>query len=162
MNFSDIFFYIFAIIIVIASGIAVFNVSPRKMLAGLAFAIPGITVMFFLLNSDYIAVLYLLTCIFGILPVLYLAYPNSEGSKELTPLSIGGTFAMIILGLFTAINTVTLLATRWKEQNPAIFNPPGFGDISTILVSKYTLTFEISLFMVMIMFGGTAQLLRKT
>lgn len=162
MNFSDIIFYIFSILIVGAALLTVFSSRAHNKITGLLIFVTGIPVMFFLLNSDYFAVLYLLISFAGILPLLYMAHLTTNGTEteELPQLNFGGAAAMLTLGIFTAITTVTLVAARWKEQNPAMFSPQ-FGDISSLLVSKYMLTLQFTLFITMIMAAGSANVLRK-
>jgi NADH:ubiquinone oxidoreductase subunit 6 (subunit J) len=159
MNFFDFLFYFVSGIIIISACTAVFSVRVETAFKAVMGTMAVITIIFFLLGTDYIAILYLLIFVLGTGSLLLFAFIKSGNLK--ISIEHGGTLnATIISAIFTALLFGSLIANKWKEI-PA--DKPGLsvGEISGLIQSEYLLPLIITTIIIFVGLLGSSYLTRK-
>lgn len=137
MTFPDFIFYAVSVLILISASYAVFSIHIKPAITSSAVCMLIITIIFFYLGSDYIAVLHLfiftgVTC--GII-LLTAQIKDNHTDKFITS---GSVITAIIIAVFTALLAGNLISTKWKEITP---KSPGLsaGEITGLIQTEYFL-----------------------
>src|SRR5438128_223519 len=137
MTFIDFFFYFISAIILISASSAVFSVKIITSVKSILTSLITITIIFFLLGSDYLAILHLMIFALGTGGIIVYLFISSGSLKENFQLS-GSLLSAMVAAIFIALLTGTLVSSKWKEVQPS---GPGLSvwEITKLLQSEYFL-----------------------
>jgi len=153
MSFPDLFFYFISILVIASALISVLSLNPKKTFIASTISITLVTIIFFLLNADYIALLHLLIFSFGTSIVILFVLINSGKHREKSKLG-GSVLSLMIISIFAALFTGTLVTTKWKEISAYNGSLNAF-DILKIIQAEYTLPLIVLSLIIFLAIIGT-------
>ena len=162
MNFFDIVFYLFAVIIVVS---AAFVVTTRNIIHSaffLLFTLFGISGIYVLLGADFLAIVQIMVYVGGILILLMFGVmlTNKITNVEIRTGTVHMMPAAVGIAIFMGAVIAIMLWTNWKSE-------PGQIPITTIkslgkmLITDYVLIFELLGILLLIALIGAASIARR-
>jgi NADH:ubiquinone oxidoreductase subunit 6 (subunit J) len=159
MTFIDLFFYFISTVILVTASSAVFSFKIITSVKSILISLISITIVFFLLRADYLAILYLLIFVLGTGGAIVFLAMNSGHLKG--SFKTGGSLVpSIIAAVFTALLAGTLISTKWKEVQPS---EPGLSvwEVTGLLQSVYFLPMITLVVIIFIGLIGNSFMARK-
>ena len=162
MNFYDIIFYLFAVIVVVS---AAFVVTTRNIIHSaffLLFTLFGVAGIYVLLGADFLAIVQIMVYVGGILILLMFGVmltnkiTNVEirtGTVHMMPATIG---IAIFMGALIAI----MFWTNWKSE-PGQIPTTTIKSLGRMLITDYVLIFELLGILLLIALIGAASIARR-
>lgn len=163
MNLFDIFFYLFAAIVLVSAGVTVYSRNIIYAAFSLLFTFFGVAGIYVLLNADFIAVAQILIYVGGILVLLVFGVMlthrviNVEIKTGILNVIPGSMITAVIGGTLCGI----FLMTDWLvvEGVPPIQSTT--TEIGTMFMTKYLLPFEIASVILLVALVGAAYIARR-
>lgn len=165
MNWFDIIFYMFALIVVVSAAGVVFSKKLMSSAFSLLFTFFGVAGLYVLLNADFIAVTQIMVYIGGILVLIIFGVMLTS---RITGVEINhgttGKFQYALAGLITAIIAVFLIvmysSVQWMSAPSAELSGTVEG-IGRLLMTKYFLAFQAAAVLLLVAFMGAAKIARR-
>ena len=162
MNFYDIIFYLFALIIVVSAALVVTTRNVIYSAFFLLFTFFGVAGIYILLGADFIAIVQILVYVGGILILLLFGVMLTNkitsveirtGAAHIMPAAIG---VAIFMGALVAI----MVWTNWKSQ-PEQFPATTIRSLGRLLITDYVLIFELLGILLLVALIGAASIARR-
>ncbi len=165
MNWFDIIFYGFALIVVVSAAGVVFSKKLITSAFSLLFTFFGVAGLYVLLNADFIAVTQIMVYIGGILVLIIFGVMLTS---RITGVDIKqgttGKFQYALAGLVTAIIAVFLIvmysSVHWLTA-PSVEVAGTVEGIGKLLITEYFLAFQVAAVLLLVAFIGAAKIARK-
>lgn len=144
MELFDLFFYVFAAIIVVSGAVTVLNKNLIYSAFALLILLSGVAVMFFLLGAEFLAMVQILIYVGGIM-ILVVFGIMLTGQIKSVPVRENFVFlliASVVSGLLCGL-LVTGITSRPAQIMESAINSTPVKELGTILINKYYLIFGI-------------------
>ncbi|GJQ32832.1 MAG: NADH-quinone oxidoreductase subunit J [Ignavibacteriaceae bacterium] len=144
MELFDLFFYVFAAIIVVSGAVTVLNKNLIYSAFALLILLSGVAVMFFLLGAEFLAMVQILIYVGGIM-ILVVFGIMLTGQIKSVPVRENFVFlliASVVSGLLCGL-LVTGITSRPAQILESAINSTPVKELGTILINKYYLIFGI-------------------
>ncbi|MCE1189292.1 MAG: NADH-quinone oxidoreductase subunit J [Ignavibacteria bacterium] len=163
MDLYLILFYFFAIITLVS---AFFVVTTRNVIYAafnLMLTLFGVAGFYVLLGADFIAIVQLIVYVGGILILLIFGVmlTNKITDTDIKSGFLNRVPGLLIVGTFAGILIGTLLKSTWRIAAPLPPPVAGLVGIGNLLMTEYTLIFEILGAVLLIALIGAASIARK-
>jgi NADH-quinone oxidoreductase subunit J len=162
LTFYDIIFYVLAALTIFSAGTAVFSQKKSNVIIGLCCTFTGISGLFCILSAVFIALIYLVLCTICLTLLFFfiLHYsersPNGDQKKEYNNL----LFPVLLAGTVTALLAGVIASSKWREI-PAFENNFSIGELSELIMTKYSLPLEITAVVILVVITGAFYMLRQ-
>lgn len=144
MELFDLFFYVFAAIILVSGAVTVLNKNLIYSAFALLILLSGVAVMFFLLGAEFLAMVQILIYVGGIM-ILVVFGIMLTGQIKSVPVRENFVFlliASVVSGLLCGL-LVTGITSRPAQILESAINSTPVKELGTILINKYYLIFGI-------------------
>lgn len=162
MELYDIIFYLFAIITI---GSAIIVVNARNIVHA-AFSMLltffGVSGIYVLLGADFLAIVQIMVYVGGILILLLFGVmlTNKITNVDIRSGSIQVIPAIIGLAIFAALLISIMTSTSWSVNTIEIPFTTSFA-LGEVLISEYTLIFELLAILLLVALIGAASIARR-
>ncbi|GAB1371334.1 NADH-quinone oxidoreductase subunit J [Candidatus Kapaibacterium sp.] len=165
MNWYNIVFYLFALIVLVSAAGVVFSRKMMYAAFSLLFTFFGVAGLYVLLNADFIAVTQIMVYIGGILILIIFGVMLTSKFTDLEIKSgTTGTVQYVLAGISTIIVAAALiimyLNVDWV-QNPVPELESTVKPIGILLMTKYFLAFQVAAILLLLAFIGAAKIARR-
>ncbi|MCD6291883.1 MAG: NADH-quinone oxidoreductase subunit J [Deltaproteobacteria bacterium] len=157
---TEIFFYVFVILIVFGALVAVSSQILMKAVMGLAMAMFGVAGLYLYLNSPFLALMQILIYVGAVCIMIVFGIMVGYTPKQLAAYAIGPK--NMILALLTSLLTLGVLQlglsrTQWVQAPGAGGGDYSLAALGETLMTRYGLAFElISVVLMIAMVGAVA------
>ncbi len=159
-TFTEVFFYLFVILIVFGALVAVTSPILMKAVMGLAMAMFGIAGLYLYLNSPFLALMQILIYVGAVCIMIVFGIMVGYTPKQLAEYAIGpkNTVLAIVTSLLTlGVLTLALVKTQWVQGVDAGLGDYSLAHLGETLMTRYGLAFElISVVLMIAMIGAVA------
>jgi len=162
MNWYDLIFYAFALLIVVSAVGVVFSRSILYAAFSLMFAFFGVAAVYVLLAADFIAVTQILLYVGGILVLIVFGVMLTSrafdvevkrGALQVVPaVVVVGAIAGSLIGIFTTTNWPTAVAPPYEETA---------RPIGALLMTQFVLPFELASVLLLVALIGAVIIARR-
>jgi NADH-quinone oxidoreductase subunit J len=168
MNWYNIAFYGFALIVLVSAGGVAFSRKMMYSAFSLLFTFFGVAGLYVLLNADFIAVTQVMVYIGGILILIIFGIMLTSKFTDLQIKSgTTGTVQIVVAAgaciVIAAFLISMYLNTNWISGNVFEWKPTQstVEEIGTLLMTKYFLAFQVAAVLLLIAFIGAAKIARR-
>ena len=162
LNWFDIVFYVFALVLVASSLMVAFSRNLIYSAFSLLGSLVSVAVLFVLLSADFLAVTQILIYMGGILVLILFAIMLTSTIREVRVSNryIGESPAFLVTAFSFLLLAVISVRAPWLK---AVVRPSGptTREIGNSLLTKYILPFEIASVLLLIAVVGAVMLARK-
>ncbi|PIU44304.1 MAG: NADH-quinone oxidoreductase subunit J [Ignavibacteriales bacterium CG07_land_8_20_14_0_80_59_12] len=160
MDFVDIIFVVFALIVVVSAFIVVFSRSIIRSAFSLLFTFFGVAGLYVLLNADFLAVTQVLIYVGGILILILFGVMLTTNvvSVEIKTGTLQTVPAAVIVAVLSGTIAGIFWFTEWHTA-PAREGPTTKA-LGTLFMTDYLLPFEIASILLLVALIGAAMIAR--
>ncbi|MCD6269589.1 MAG: NADH-quinone oxidoreductase subunit J [Deltaproteobacteria bacterium] len=159
-TFTEIFFYLFVVLIIFGALVAVTSPILMKAVMGLAMAMFGIAGLYLYLNSPFLALMQILIYVGAVCIMIVFGIMVGYTPKQLAEYAIGpkNTLLAIVTSLLTlGVLSFALVKTQWVPATGAGSGDYSLAHLGETLMTRYGLAFElISVILMIAMIGAVA------
>ena len=154
---TEIFFYLFVILIVFGALVAVSSQVLMKAVMGLAMAMFGVAGLYLYLNSPFLALMQILIYVGAVCIMIVFGIMVGYTPKQLAEYAIGPKNS--VLALLTSFLTLVVLQlglarTQWVQSSGAGAGDYSLAALGETLMTRYGLAFELISVVLMIAIVG--------
>jgi NADH-quinone oxidoreductase subunit J len=162
MELYDIIFYLFAIITIVSAVVVVNAKNIVHAAYSLLLTFFGVSGIYVLLGSDFLAIVQIMVYVGGILILLLFGVmlTNKITNVEIKSGSIQVIPAIIGLAAFAAILFGVMTSTNWKTENLEISKTTSY-QLGNLLIGEYVLIFELLGILLLVALIGAASIARR-
>ena len=165
MNWFDIIFYAFAVIIVVSGAGVIFSKKLMYSAFSLLFTFFGVAGFYVLLNADFIAVTQIMVYIGGILVLIIFGVMLTTritgvdiktGTTGKLQFGLAGIVALIIAVFLSYM----YMSVKWVMLPSAVVESTA-KSIGNTLLTEYFIAFQLAAVLLLVAFIGAAKIARK-
>ncbi len=161
MTLYDLFFYLFALIILISAVIVVSSRHIVRSAFALLFTLFGVAGIYVMLNADFLAIVQLIVYIGGILILIIFGVmlTNKAVNVQIKTKAMNVLPATIAVGIFAGVLTATLAKNKWFVTTPFLRDTT-IKDIGKLLLTNYMIPFQVAGILLLIALIGAVMIAR--
>ena len=162
MEFLDIIFYIFALIVLASASIVVFSKNIMYSAFSLLFTFFGVAGLYVLLSADFLAVTQILIYIGGILVLIIFGVllTTRVADVDIKTGVLHVAPAAVIIAIVAGTLSGIFWNTKWETLKAPNVNTT-IDQIGNVLLTYYLLPFEVASVLLLIAIIGAALIARK-